>query len=127
MQKLVAATREEADQIRSAWWDDRDQYAPPAGFKEISAAEFARRFFLHAYNKVEHRWIKLPDVPIIQQVMFYFEYSDDNVAMANCVGGPRFFEFGCHHELQFARNLGRCYNEYWCPKCGRTFSIDSSD
>lgn len=35
-------------------------------------------------------------------------------------------EIGCKHEMQ-GRNLGNCYNESRCQKCGYYFRIDSSD
>jgi RecJ-like exonuclease len=31
------------------------------------------------------------------------------------------------HEWIFVKNLGRCYNQYECSKCGKTWNIDSSD
>lgn len=33
----------------------------------------------------------------------------------------------CIHEMGFSRNLGRCYNEYKCTKCGMIQTVDSSD
>lgn len=33
----------------------------------------------------------------------------------------------CEHEWYQSKNLGRCYNEYTCSKCGRTKNVDSSD
>ena len=35
--------------------------------------------------------------------------------------------FGCDHDMVFVQNLGRCYNQYRCSKCGYEESIDSSD
>lgn len=32
----------------------------------------------------------------------------------------------CDHEFK-SQNLGRCYNKYTCTKCGRFYTIDSSD
>lgn len=31
------------------------------------------------------------------------------------------------HEWQFVQNLGRCYNQYKCVKCGQLDNVDSSD
>ena len=33
----------------------------------------------------------------------------------------------CVHTMEFSRNLGRCYNEYKCSKCGKIENVDSSD
>ena len=31
------------------------------------------------------------------------------------------------HQWIFTRNLGRCYNEYRCARCGKLSEVDSSD
>lgn len=33
----------------------------------------------------------------------------------------------CEGEKIVRENLGRCYNRYSCPKCGITYTVDSSD
>ena len=35
-------------------------------------------------------------------------------------------EVGCEHSMR-GKNLGRCYNEYTCQKCGYYYRVDSSD
>lgn len=45
-------------------------------------------------------------------------YGDDHVYVE--------VEVGCKHEW-VTRNLGRCYNETKCTKCGAWYRIDSSD
>jgi len=40
---------------------------------------------------------------------------------------PRFFKFGeCIH-IDTARTIGSCLTRYTCQKCGRSYTIDSSD
>lgn len=36
-------------------------------------------------------------------------------------------DFKCEHKWGPAKNLGRCYNEYTCEKCGIKNCVDSSD
>lgn len=40
---------------------------------------------------------------------------------------PIFFKFAdCEHRYN-QKNLGRCYNEYTCVKCGDSYTVDSTD
>ena len=56
-------------------------------------------------------------------VVDYWDY-DENKPVPYV---PRFFKFYlCDHEIKHTRNLGNCYNEYQCTKCGWTYNIDSS-
>ena len=45
-------------------------------------------------------------------------YGDDPVYVT--------VEVGCQHDWE-TRNLGRCYNETKCKKCGAWYRVDSSD
>lgn len=33
----------------------------------------------------------------------------------------------CVHDFKHHRNVGNCLNEYRCSKCGKTWTVDSSD
>lgn len=42
-------------------------------------------------------------------------------------GKVYYFKFGCSHPNDKQTNIGRCYNQYDCPDCGRSKKIDSGD
>jgi hypothetical protein len=40
---------------------------------------------------------------------------------------PRFFRFGICIHVDTASTIGNCLRKYTCKKCGRSYTIDSSD
>lgn len=87
-------------------------------------------FIRHGYAQIDGR---------TESGTFYVYYDGQGLFIARTYDGPyqagkpnpklkiRFWRFGCKHEMQRTRNLGRCYNEFTCTKCGHKETVDSSD
>lgn len=59
-------------------------------------------------------------------------YGPDRHFRAHCdqcsgYGWTRPENAKCVHEWKFVANLGRCYNQYQCTKCGMKQNVDSGD
>jgi hypothetical protein len=65
-----------------------------------------------------------PDTPESRHLYANFRSSCDQ---CNGWGYVLADDAQCIHEFVRHRNVGRCLNEYRCPKCGRTMTVDSSD
>lgn len=66
----------------------------------------------------------------IDRLNFYKDGSHSKFSCRQC-NGWGYVEKGskdetCIHDMVHTKNLGNCYNEYKCSKCGQVERIDSS-
>lgn len=111
--------------------------APP-NFREVDEQEFVLNAMRRIYSptRMEYR-----SFPITQTAYgrtsepktgitlnWYHNGKGDAILLDYHERRARFFLFAeCEHEMKHTRNLGRCYNEYTCSKCGYVEQIDSGD
>jgi len=115
---------------------------PPPNFQPCDPDEFHHWFSSYGFfaNR-EFRQFVVPGGPNkwVESVYLYYgkgdagyatfytyEYSPESKAGYKYT--VHYYKFYiCDHEVKHTRNLGRCYNEYQCTKCGWTYAVDSSD
>jgi hypothetical protein len=107
----------------------------PANFREVDEAEFVKNAMRRIYTpqRIEYRQFHAlrkdhPELPGDLQLHWYHNGKGDATYLDYWAGKVRFFLFAeCEHEMKHTRNLGRCFNEYTCSKCGYVEQIDSGD
>lgn len=97
--------------------------ALPAGWTEITPAEFARSIFFQ-YSPKATAWSRTAE----GDARMFFMHNDTGFALIGDYHGQsiRIFKFGCQHDFDGVE-VGRCLTRYTCKKCGFVETVDSSD
>ena len=106
----------------------------PPNFREVDEAEFVKCAMRRIYTpeRVEYRQFHVlrkenPDLPPDLQLSWYHNGKGDAIYLDYWAEKVRYFLFAeCEHEMGNRVNLGTCYNQYTCSKCGYVEKIDSS-
>lgn len=113
-------------------------HGPPPNFREVDEQEFINSAMRRVYTpqRMEYRQVKLMqtaygstrEVSSGLQLYWYHNGRGDAILLDWHEKRTRYFLFAeCEHEMKHSRNLGRCFNEYKCSKCGYTEQVDTSD
>lgn len=130
-------TPEEVKEHEEKWGKFND--CPP-NFEEITAEEFAQSgFFTWCKEKIEFRQInpakipqdkiKSPITSYISITLFFMNDPHWHYAMSGDYWEKkvRYFRFSeCIHDYS-EKGVGRCLHQYTCSKCGKQYTVDSSD
>jgi hypothetical protein len=114
-------------------WMGSYNYAP-VGFREVILEEFAQARFdgsllIHQHRQVfyQHDGTKL-DKMVSADFTFYSGNCGYAIERNYWEKTVRYYLFEkCVHDWVHTRNLGKCYNEYKCEKCGTYNTVDSGD
>lgn len=114
--------------------------APPNNWREVDEETFVRYAMRAHYGpkRIEYRSVPIEmqypgaAAPRVENqgmhLQWYHNGKGDAIYLDYWAKRVRFFLFAeCEHTMRHTANLGRCYNEYTCTKCGYVETIDSSD
>jgi len=123
--KLTMQSEDEFDHPCGYRWGSR-----PEGEIEQTPYSHLRRYFANetpnfiATNQIQGNDAKELGKGFISATIYYFH---DFCIVVPDSGDVMYRIAPCLHDMEHNKNLGNCYNQYKCTKCGKTRNIDSSD
>lgn len=132
--QMLAISRDDEKTHREMWGGFNDM---PRDMVECSASDFWHAFYNATPRRVEGRQafnLGSKREGAYTELTLFFGIGglcDQNFALVhqheNAIGiTPKFYKFGCQHQDE-RKQIGRCYHEHTCVKCGRVTTVDSGD
>ena len=128
-QRLVDVSTEQNEQLKTTWGDHGDY---PSGWREVKPDDHRLRILSGCYSPkfITYRQMQ-PNKQSEGKESFsgFLLFYHDQTGIGYQLYGnhPKFYRFGCDHDMKHVAKLGNCYNAYQCFKCEYREDIDSSD
>jgi len=128
-QKLIDVSEAEEKSL-SVLWGAWGEY--PKGWREVEGSDHELRILTGCWSPkfISFRQMghsRKPGAPDFFSGYLLFYHNKTGVGYQLSGNQPKFYRFGCDHDMKLLANLGNCLNAYQCSKCGFREDIDSSD